>query len=106
LPAVFEFTKNSRIDRNIGEFSYPIYLTHIMVGYFFEPAQRLWDGMLLLILSITVSAPLVCFVELPLERWRSNRLRFVAGSNPPNVKATSESIDMLQSDSIRSKFER
>jgi peptidoglycan/LPS O-acetylase OafA/YrhL len=106
LPAVFEFTKDSRIDRDIGEFSYPIYLTHIMVGYFFEPAQRLWDGMLLLILSITVSAPLVYFVELPLERWRSNRLRFVAGSNPPNVKATSESIDMLQSDSIRSKFER
>jgi peptidoglycan/LPS O-acetylase OafA/YrhL len=90
LPAVFQFTKDSRIDRDIGEFSYPIYLTHTMVGYFFEPAQRLWDGMLLLILSITVSTPLVYFVELPLERWRSNRLRFVAGSNPANVKATSE----------------
>jgi peptidoglycan/LPS O-acetylase OafA/YrhL len=105
LPAVFELTKDSRIDRNIGEFSYPIYLTHIMVGYFFEPAQRLWDGMLLLALSIVVSAPLVYFVELPLERWRNNRLRFVAGSSPPNVKATSESPDMLQSDTVRSKFE-
>jgi peptidoglycan/LPS O-acetylase OafA/YrhL len=105
LPAVFEFTKNSRIDRNIGEFSYPIYLTHIMVGYFFEPAQRLWDGLLLLALSIAVSAPLVYFVELPLERWRNNRLRFVIPSSPPNVKATSESPDMLQSDTVRSKFE-
>jgi len=105
LPAVFEFTKNSRIDRNIGEFSYPIYLTHIMVGYFFEPAQRLWDGLLLLALSIAVSAPLVYFVELPLERWRNNRLRFVIPSSPPNVKATSESPDMLQSDTIRSKYE-
>jgi peptidoglycan/LPS O-acetylase OafA/YrhL len=105
LPAVFEFTKNSRIDRNIGEFSYPIYLTHIMVGYFFEPAQRLWDGLLLLALSIAVSAPLVYFVELPLERWRNNRLRFVIPSSPPNVQATSESPDMLQSDTIRSKYE-
>jgi peptidoglycan/LPS O-acetylase OafA/YrhL len=101
LPAVFEFTKDSRIDRNIGEFSYPIYLTHIMVGYFFEPAQRLWDGMLLLVLSIAASAPLVYFVELPLERWRNNRLRFVASSSPPHVKATSESPEMLQSDRIR-----
>jgi peptidoglycan/LPS O-acetylase OafA/YrhL len=105
LPAIFEFTKGSRIDRNIGEFSYPIYLTHIMVGYFFEPAQRLWDGILLLALSIAVSAPLVYFVELPLERWRSNRLRFVTLSSPPNVKATSESPDMLQSDKIHSKYE-
>jgi peptidoglycan/LPS O-acetylase OafA/YrhL len=105
LPAVFEFTKSSRIDRNIGEFTYPIYLTHIMVGYFFEPAQRLWDGFLLLALSIAVSAPLVYFVELPLERWRNNRLHYVTRSSPPNVKASLESPDVLQSDRVHSKYE-
>jgi peptidoglycan/LPS O-acetylase OafA/YrhL len=70
LPAMFSLTRRSRIDRLIGEFSYPLYLVHITVWYCFQPP-------FLLILCITVSAPLVFFVERPLEQWRNNRLRAV-----------------------------
>jgi peptidoglycan/LPS O-acetylase OafA/YrhL len=68
LPAMFSLTGRSHVDRLIGEFSYPIYLLHIMLWYFVEPR-------FLLLACIAASAPLVFFVELPLERWRNNRLR-------------------------------
>ena len=66
LPAMFSLTSRSRIDRLIGEFSYPIYLVHITVWYFVEPR-------ILIVASIIASAPLVFLVEMPLERWRNNR---------------------------------
>jgi peptidoglycan/LPS O-acetylase OafA/YrhL len=64
---MFALTGQSRIDRLIGEFSYPIYLLHVMLWYFIEPR-------FLLLACIAASAPLVFLVELPLERWRNNRL--------------------------------
>ena len=71
LPAMFSLTSRSRIDRLIGEFSYPIYLVHITVWYFVEPR-------ILIVASIIASAPLVFLVEMPLERWRNNRLHATA----------------------------
>jgi peptidoglycan/LPS O-acetylase OafA/YrhL len=67
LPAMFSLTGRSYIDRLIGEFSYPIYLLHVMLWYFIEPR-------FLLLACIAASVPLVFLVELPLERWRNNRL--------------------------------
>jgi peptidoglycan/LPS O-acetylase OafA/YrhL len=75
LPAIFLFTRRNEIDRLIGEFSYPIYLVHITIGFFFEPARHLWSGFCLLLLSVAASVPLVCFIERPFERWRNDRLR-------------------------------
>jgi peptidoglycan/LPS O-acetylase OafA/YrhL len=68
LPGMFSLTSRSRVDRLIGELSYPIYLVHVTVWYFFQPK-------LLLPACIAVSVPLVFFVERPLERWRDMRLR-------------------------------
>jgi peptidoglycan/LPS O-acetylase OafA/YrhL len=68
VPAIFAATKRSDIDRVIGEFSYPIYLLHITLSFFFHPP-------LLLPLCIVASAPLVFLVDRPLEHWRNNRLR-------------------------------
>jgi peptidoglycan/LPS O-acetylase OafA/YrhL len=67
LPAMFVLTSRSRLDRLIGEFSYPIYLLHITIWYFFEPR---W----FLVACIAAAAPLVFLVEHPLERWRNKRL--------------------------------
>jgi peptidoglycan/LPS O-acetylase OafA/YrhL len=71
LPAIFSLTSRSEIDRLIGEFSYPIYLVHITLWYFFEPR-------FLIVACIAASAPLVFLVEHPLEEWRNNRLRAAA----------------------------
>jgi peptidoglycan/LPS O-acetylase OafA/YrhL len=74
VPGAFQLSRNWKADRLIGEFSYPIYLWHIGLQYFVEPANRLWGGGLLLLLSILASVPLVFWVEMPMERWRSSRL--------------------------------
>lgn len=31
LPSLFRLTKNSKLDRNIGELSYPVYISHILI---------------------------------------------------------------------------
>lgn len=67
LPAMFSLTGRSRIDRFIGEFSYPIYLVHVTIWFFVQPS-------FLIAACIAASAPLVFLVEQPLERWRNNRL--------------------------------
>jgi peptidoglycan/LPS O-acetylase OafA/YrhL len=87
LPATFALTSRSLTDRLIGEFSYPIYLVHITIGYFVKPAQHLWFGGFLLILSIIAAAPLVFLVERPLEQWRNSRLRAV--TRKPHVQSAS-----------------
>jgi peptidoglycan/LPS O-acetylase OafA/YrhL len=68
LPAIFAATRHSQLDRLIGEFSYPIYLLHVTLWYFFEPP-------FLLLFCIVVAAPLVFLVDRPLEHWRNSRLR-------------------------------
>jgi peptidoglycan/LPS O-acetylase OafA/YrhL len=74
IPPIFNLTKKSKIDRFVGEFSYPIYLWHATIGYYFVPAQHLWQGYFLLLLSVLASVPLVVFVERPLEIWRQRSL--------------------------------
>jgi peptidoglycan/LPS O-acetylase OafA/YrhL len=69
LPPIFFVSRDSKLDRFIGEFSYPVYLWQVLVlsyvGY-----DR-WA----LLYSILLSIPIVLWVEVPLERWRSNTLR-------------------------------
>jgi peptidoglycan/LPS O-acetylase OafA/YrhL len=74
MPAIFNLTKSSKLDRLVGEFSYPIYLWHIAIGYYFVPAQQLWQGYFLLLLSVLASLPLVLWVERPMEAWRRKSL--------------------------------
>jgi peptidoglycan/LPS O-acetylase OafA/YrhL len=74
IPFLFHYFRDSNVDRFIGELSYPVYLLHIVVGYFIEPSQRYWHGFLLLILSTSFSIPLILFVEIPMQRFRKKLL--------------------------------
>lgn len=73
-PAAFQISRRWKVDRIVGEFSYPIYLWHIGLQYFIDPANRLWHGGLLLLLCFLASVPLVFWIEEPLERWRNLRV--------------------------------
>ena len=87
IPASFHLTKKSPADKLIGEFAYPIYLWHITIGYYYEPAQRLWHGWYLLLLCILLSIPLVYFIELPLERLRARlkKARYNISKSPSSL---------------------
>lgn len=85
VPQIFHLSRDSRVDRFIGELSYPMYLCHVAIGNYFEPAQRVWQGGLLLLLSVLFSLPLVLGVERPLERWRQARLRTARQKVPADL---------------------
>jgi peptidoglycan/LPS O-acetylase OafA/YrhL len=77
LPFVFALGKDSRWDRLIGNFSYPIYIGHILVmdlwtrlfGTSFRIDARVQALFLLVVLL--VAAALHLAVERPIERWRA-----------------------------------
>lgn len=75
IPATFHLTKNSTVDKCVGDLAYPVYLWHIAIGYYFEPAQRLWCGWFLVLLSVLASVPLIVLVDRPLQRWRTSWLQ-------------------------------
>jgi peptidoglycan/LPS O-acetylase OafA/YrhL len=73
LPLIFALTRNSEIDRWIGEFSYPVYLVHLLVMNVMPGGRSgLWAY---LALTLLAAAPLVVLVEIPLDWWRQRFFR-------------------------------
>jgi peptidoglycan/LPS O-acetylase OafA/YrhL len=72
LPFVFAYCRASRVDRTIGDFSYPIYLVHMTV-LAAVPLARAHIGLTVL-LVLAAAVPLVFLVERPIDRWRARLL--------------------------------
>jgi len=74
LPFLFHLSKKSRIDRFIGELSYPIYLSHLMIidifTYFLKIESPLY---LSIVTTIIVSSIIVILIQRPVDRYRHNR---------------------------------
>lgn len=81
LPLVFFATKNNKLDRFIGELSYPLYISHLFVisvlEYFHlgQNAQQIPHASLYtLIFSVIISLCLHFFINKPIDAWRQRRL--------------------------------
>jgi peptidoglycan/LPS O-acetylase OafA/YrhL len=83
-PAAFHVSQKSTIDRHIGDLSYPLYLCHILIGFYYEPAQHLWNGYFLLLIS-TLGSAILLLIERPIEGWRR---RFAEHSAETRALAT------------------
>ncbi|HEY4371490.1 MAG TPA: acyltransferase [Burkholderiales bacterium] len=73
LPRLFAQTKSNRVDRALGELSYPVYVSHVLVIWIV--GQGSFDvsggGFLLAAALVLVVATLVYqLVDLPIDRWR------------------------------------
>lgn len=77
IPFLFKFFKDNTIDRYIGELSYPIYISHIMVSIWFSIfGISLNESTIYLIIStLIISAILNHFVAGPIERIRQARIK-------------------------------
>jgi peptidoglycan/LPS O-acetylase OafA/YrhL len=77
LPFIFELFKTSRLDRRIGELSYPIYITHILVATLiinlcdFEGLK----GFVVAIGSVLFSMVINKYIQNPIEIFRQNRVK-------------------------------
>ncbi len=68
LPFIFSLTRQSGVDRWVGEFSYPLYLVHLLVLNV-VPAVRtnVW---IFFAVSLLACVPLIALIEIPVDRWR------------------------------------
>ena len=77
VPALFHLTRHNSLDREIGEYSYPIYLTHHMafMAAIFFTADSAQAVPLALGLTLALSIGLHLLVQAPIERIRQARVR-------------------------------
>ncbi|HEY1364738.1 MAG TPA: acyltransferase [Xanthobacteraceae bacterium] len=82
LPALFDVSRRFRLDRWLGELSYPIYLGHLAVfGFGGVIATRLAGpiadrdvfALAMAALTVLLAIAYVHFVDAPFERWRQRR---------------------------------
>lgn len=78
IPSLFLLTKNSRLDRFVGELSYPIYISHILVLYAITQYTQVGYELPGVLVTLALSLLLYLAVERRVETWRG---RVVAGTN-------------------------
>jgi peptidoglycan/LPS O-acetylase OafA/YrhL len=77
LPFVFKFTKNSKIDRFLGDLSYPVYISHLLVLLVLIQCRisSLYHlGLYLSVFSILFSIVLQFLFIQPIEKYRQKRV--------------------------------
>jgi peptidoglycan/LPS O-acetylase OafA/YrhL len=81
LPFIFTQLKTNRFDRMIGEFSYPVYLSHIFVSIVIEIInskvfhfQKTLTDSLIIVSTIVFSFILIKFISEPIEKLRQRRV--------------------------------
>jgi peptidoglycan/LPS O-acetylase OafA/YrhL len=75
IPWIFLLSRDWAVDRWIGELSYPIYLSHLLVLGVLWPLQLAQTQWSVLLVTLLLSAALLQWVERPVDRWRQRRLQ-------------------------------
>jgi len=80
LPATFNLSQSSKLDSRIGEFSYPIYVSHILVIATLTPLiaylrLNTYQGELAVVCTIGFSYLLLKMISDPIEKYRQSRVK-------------------------------
>lgn len=77
LPILFHVTRRSRFDRIVGDLSYPIYLSHLVVGAVYKGLgiSAYYEGTVTLATCVMLGLLLVRYVDRPIAKLR-HRLSF------------------------------
>lgn len=78
LPAAFGVSKESRIDRWVGNLSYGVYLVHWPVNFLMKGHGGENRGMMVCVVTFVLVIGIHYLVEEPIDRWRQRR---ALGSN-------------------------
>jgi peptidoglycan/LPS O-acetylase OafA/YrhL len=78
IPFIFNLFKNNKIDRFIGELSYPVYICHFLIINIlthFTPLPHQILGLTTAIIAIIFSILLLKLIIQPIDRFRQSRLK-------------------------------
>ena len=76
IPILFNSFKKMEIDKTIGELSYPVYISHLLVSRVVSafPVAALKSGGVVAIFSVVFSYLLNRFIGAPIEKYRQSRV--------------------------------
>ncbi len=76
IPFLFMFSNRFAFDSQIGELSFPIYITHILIIKFINKIPVSWanQGWVIVLTTIVVSYLLNRFISIPIEKIRQARV--------------------------------
>ena len=83
LPFMFKYSENSKIDRKLGELSYPVYISHIFISATmgmvpFVGKLKLndnWSAIEILMVTLLFSIIINELVQKPIDNWRHKQVR-------------------------------
>ncbi|MFN0040739.1 MAG: acyltransferase family protein [Burkholderiales bacterium] len=79
IPALFAATRNWRVDRQIGELSYPLYVSHFLViwvaGLAFSDVTSGIARVMVVACAILAAIALYKCIDTPIDRFRQARLK-------------------------------
>jgi peptidoglycan/LPS O-acetylase OafA/YrhL len=77
IPFLFNFFKKNKLDNQLGELSYPVYISHMLVvtSFFGLPFMILKTGWIISIVTIILAYLLNKIVASPVEKYRQSRLK-------------------------------
>lgn len=77
LPWLFKITCNNSLDRRVGEYSYPLYLCHVLVFKLWGLLQwsNPWSDYLMMVAAVAFAVVLTIAVDKPVDRYRHRLLR-------------------------------
>lgn len=88
VPFIFIQTKNHKMDSNLGELSYPVYITHLLVvsivGLIGLPQGIV--GLVTALITIGLSVMIVAYLMNPIEKYRQNKVYARLRENDENEK--------------------
>lgn len=77
---VFDKTRNNKIDRFLGELSYPIYCSHIFIlqfiffknNFFDYKDLNFFNSLILISIIVLISSIIYFLIQIPVDRYRKN----------------------------------
>lgn len=85
LPCLFQASKDWRLDRWIGNLSYPLYLVHASILLILKIAYGVDAGLVAVLFSTLAALVLMVAIEQPLEKFRQLRTQRDIGRQKPRT---------------------
>jgi peptidoglycan/LPS O-acetylase OafA/YrhL len=77
IPLLFKYFKGKRYDNMIGDLSYPVYLTHLLVARIcnYSGVRSLQSGFAIAVISVILSCIINFLIAKPIKKRKEKRLR-------------------------------